>query len=135
MSLIKYNRYIRYSLFFITLFWLIASIKVYLNNFSIDKNINETIHQTKDYESKTEFEKKFYKNYLSWDYSNFFMSHENDILFSWEVIIKLIDNNELSWNISDNVEQIQKKDDIMDISDPKESWKYFINSKLEKIKY
>lgn len=135
-KLLKHSRYIRYGLFIVTLFVMIASIKVYLNNFSIELNINETKSEIVDFEQKTLFKDKFYAKYLSelsWFNAEFFTKHEKNILLPWEKVIKLIDIDAVRRQQEQEalLKNARKKEEIIDITNPKDAWMYFIKMKIE----
>lgn len=48
----KYSRHIRYVVFFLTLFFMIFSVKRYLGDFNIEKEIAETKQERQDIEAK-----------------------------------------------------------------------------------
>lgn len=149
----KYSRELRYVLFFVTAFLVIATVKVYVNNINIDNSILDNVKQQKYYKEREAFENNFYLKYLSWDQSLFFFSHENNVIFSWENIVKFTDleknksnsmfwfqtwvedtttgSYSLSWTL---VEQIMSKEKIINITMPQDSWKYFLYKKYEALK-
>ncbi len=122
----KYSRETRYLLFFLTLFFMIFTVKVYINNFNIESSIDNIKLQVQNYKEKTAFLEKFYKNYLSWDKSNFFSYHEENIPLSNEYIVKF---KEKEASKSEKSEEKEKKD-IVNVSDPKDAWRYFLKNKL-----
>jgi len=116
---------------------MIFSIKVYLNNFNIEHTISDTKQEIDNQYNEYYFKTNFYIPYLSWDYAKFFVKHENNILDQWEYIIKFtqedlekIENNIVTW--TNNLE-IKNDESIINISNPKDAWKYFLKNKFSKI--
>lgn len=152
LEFFRYSREVRYALFVLTIFLIIATIKVYVNNINIDNSINERIFEQVDYKQKEHFQKNFYIPYLSWYYWKYFISHENNITFSWENIIKFTQldkqqigswvvltwNKNLTWNSSiqiwtwDILKHILNEENIVNISNPSDSWNHFLKNRYAK---
>lgn len=128
----KYTRVSRYVILVITLIFFVFLIKRLLNVSEQDKYIDEVKMNTKIELEKDAYNKNFYMKYLQSDYAKFFKSHEKWITMDWEqivqfqVISKTIlnsdDNSPLSW---DNL--LNSDNQILNITDPKDAWKHFIN--------
>lgn len=134
---LKYSRYIRYGVFWLTMFLMIFSVKIYLNNFSIESNISHIKTDTQLEYQQLYFKDNFYKWYLTGSFWKFFMQHENNITLPWELVIRFSKEDlaktqqTQTWAALDNVEAKEK---IINITEPKEAWKYFLSEKLSKIK-
>lgn len=116
---------------------MVSAIKVYLNNFWIESNINSTISDEKDFTLNRLFNEKFYINYLELNISKYFKSHENNIIWENELIVRLVDlSTESPILLRDEdkkkIDEIKYNQDIYDISEPNDSWIYFIKQKFEK---
>ncbi len=99
---LKYSSFVRYILFFLTLFVIIFAIKVYINNFSIKREIANIESQIKKMEENIYFNQNFYFKYLDSSYFKYFLYHKNNLILSGEKKIKIkqieIDNKNISSN-------------------------------------
>lgn len=151
-AIFKYSREIRYALFVLTIFLIIATIKVYVNNINIDNSIKERVLEQIDYKQRESFEKNFYIPYMSWNYAKFFFSHENNVTFSGENVIKFTQLDQFksmtwesvwswtqltwanikywTWSILEKI--FKEEEDIINITKPTDSWKHFLTKKYEK---
>lgn len=135
----KYTRVSRYVILVITLIFFVFLIKRLLNVSEQDKYIDEVKISTKTELEKDSYNKNFYMKYLQSDYAKYFKSHEKWITMEWEQIVKfqflpLSNNNEiessnLTWEDVSNI-----NNQILNITDPKDAWKHFINWNIEYFK-
>lgn len=116
---------------------MIFSIKVYLNNFNIEHTILETKQEIDQQYNEYYFKTNFYIPYLSWDYAKFFVKHENNILDQWEYIIKFtqqeLETVQNQIETGSNIAQVSIEEEMINISNPKDAWKYFLKNKFSKI--
>ncbi|MEF2175698.1 MAG: hypothetical protein V3575_04450 [Candidatus Absconditabacteria bacterium] len=135
----KYTRVSRYVILVITLIFFVFLIKRLLNVSEQDKYIDEVKISTKTELEKDSYNKNFYMKYLQSDYAKYFKSHEKGITMEGEQIVKfqflpLSNNNEIeSSNLTgEDVSNINNQ--ILNITDPKDAWKHFINGNIEYFK-
>ena len=79
--IIKYWYFIRYIFFFITLFIIVFSFKIYLNSLLLDKQINTLHEDVKSILLEKSYNLNFYNKYLNSEYSKYFIYHENGYIF------------------------------------------------------
>jgi len=103
---------------------MLFAIKTYINYSMIKEEIEKVNSDINLVQQEIAYSEKFYSKYLDSDYSNYFLSHKNNILFDWEYIIMITEKEED--NNSDS-EYIKKNEWT---KTPQESWKEFIKSKL-----
>lgn len=115
----------------IKIFWIVIAIvvmlfaiKTYINYSMIKEEIEKVNSDIDLVQQEIAYSEKFYSKYLDSDYSNYFLSHKNNILFDWEYIIMISEKEE---NTSVDDEHITKNEWT---KTPQESWKEFIKSKL-----
>lgn len=115
----------------IKIFWIVIAIvvmlfaiKTYINYSMIKEEIEKVNSDIDLVQQEIAYSEKFYSKYLDSDYSNYFLSHKNNILFDWEYII-MISEKEKNTNVDD--EHVTKNEWT---KTPQESWKEFIKSKL-----
>jgi len=110
--------------------WIIAivvmliAVKTYVNYSEIIdeiKKVNNSINNTKQ---EIAYSENFYSKYLDSEYSMYFLSHKNNILFDWEYIIKISTTQK---EIENNDNKDEKKDHH---ETPQESRQRFIKSKI-----
>lgn len=110
--------------------WMIAivvmliAVKTYVNYSEIIDEIKKVNNSINDTKQEIAYSEKFYSKYLDSEYSMYFLSHKNNILFDWEYIIK----------ISTTPKEIENNDDENEKEDhhetPQESRQRFIKSKI-----
>lgn len=115
----------------IKIFWIVIAIvvmlfaiKTYINYSMITEEIEKVNSDIGSLQQEIAYSEKFYSKYLDSDYSNYFLSHKNNILFDGEYIIMIsekLDDDNIDDNEFDTNEWIKS---------PQESWKDFIKSKL-----
>ena len=131
----KYPTHVKYWLLVISIFVMIVAIKNYLNYDNILYEIDLVKMNTDRTQQQILFTEKFLVPYLWSSYADYFLAHENSILYAKEDVVKFefVDRNKdadlLSWN-----SQTWKKEKNQSWStlSPKESWNEFIKSKLNK---
>lgn len=110
--------------------WIIAivvmliAVKTYVNYSEIIDEIKKVNNSINDTKQEIAYSENFYSKYLDSEYSMYFLSHKNNILFDWEYIIK----------ISTTPKEIENNDDENEKEDhhetPQESRQRFIKSKI-----
>ncbi len=79
-------RGIRYILFIASIITWILSAKIFIGNFSIKKEIQDTINQGKETEENTLWKKNFEEKYLNSEYASYFSKHSAR-QFIWDDIL------------------------------------------------
>ena len=103
---------------------MLIAIKTYVNYSTIVdeiKNVNNNINAV---EQEIAYAENFYSKYLDSEYSMYFLSHKNNILFDWEYIIKISTTpKEVENQNNENKEKDHHET-------PQESRQRFIKSKI-----
>ncbi len=103
---------------------MLIAVKTYVNYSEIVNEIDSVNKNINAVEQEIAYAEKFYSKYLDSDYSMYFLSHKNNVLFDWEYIIKISATPKESDNDSYNDnEKIYRES-------PQESRKRFIKSKI-----
>lgn len=99
----KYSGQLKYWLLFSAIFFMIFAIRSYLNNIAILDAI-DWVEQEKDAKTnEINFTQNFLTKYLWSDYADYFLAHENNILYKNEYILRLdmnIHDEGLTWSVS-----------------------------------
>ena len=99
-------------------------MKTYVNYSAIVEEIENVNNSISAVEQEIAYAENFYSKYLDSEYSMYFLSHKNNILFDGEYIIK----------ISTNPKEIENQDNENDKENqhetPQESRQRFIKSKI-----
>jgi hypothetical protein len=109
----------KYILAIMTLFAMIISIRTYMNYITIEESIKNVNEETIQITQRKLYEKNFVIPYEESEYSEYFLWHENNILFPWEFMIRFEQEKEKEENIMDKEEEIKT---------PQESRKHFIKN-------
>lgn len=127
----KYSFYLRYWLFFITLFIAVFSIKEYLNHIQLEEAmLNRQIERDELMDEKL-FMEKFQDNYLKSDYVNMFMRHENNILTEWEYKIKIVQKDIIDNEAIEKINDLEIIEQSVSLNTPQESRIFFLQDKYE----
>lgn len=103
---------------------MLVAVKTYVNYSEIVNEIDSVNKNINAVEQEIAYAEKFYSKYLDSEYSMYFLSHKNNVLFDWEYIIKISATPKESDNDSYNDnEKIYRES-------PQESRKRFIKSKI-----
>jgi len=121
---------LKYILLIVVILAMIMSIRTYLNFVAIEDAIIWVEQDSYDLQDEIFFVKKFQMSYLSSYYADYFLAHENNVLFPWEVIIKFEDMKS---------EIIEKEDTLNNLSDQnvmseKEAWEHFWWERIYEVK-
>lgn len=103
---------------------MLIAIKTYVNYSTIVdeiKNVNNNINAV---EQEIAYAENFYSKYLDSEYSMYFLSHKNNILFDWEYIIKISTTPK---EVENQNNENKEKDHL---ETPQESRQRFIKSKI-----
>lgn len=84
----KYNFQIKYGLLIVTIFSMIAAIRVYINYLNVEISIENTKNTVLKTQEEIDYLTNFYEPYLQSSDAQKFFAHENNILLTGEVIIK-----------------------------------------------
>ena len=68
---------------------MLIAIKTYVNYSAIIDEIENVNNNINAVEQEIAYAENFYSKYLDSEYSMYFLSHKNNILFDWEYIIKI----------------------------------------------
>ena len=103
---------------------MLIAVKTYVNYSAIIDEIENVNNNKNAVEQEIAYAEKFYSKYLDSEYSMYFLSHKNNILFDWEYIIK----------ISTTPKETENQDNTNEEKDhhetPQESRHRFIKSKF-----
>lgn len=103
---------------------MLIAVKTYVNYSAIVDEIENVNNNINAVEQEIAYAENFYSKYLDSEYSMYFLSHKNNILFDWEYIIKLSTTpKEDENNHNENNEKSHRET-------PQESRKRFIQSKI-----
>ena len=103
---------------------MLLAIKTYVNYSTITDEIGKVNNDINATKQEIAFAEKFYSKYLDSEYSMYFLSHKNNILFDGEYIIKISTTpKEDENNHNENNEKSHRET-------PQESRKRFIQSKI-----
>lgn len=127
--ILKYPSHIKYWLLVLAIFVMIIAIKNYLNYDSILLEIDEVKNNNNKTQQQILYTKNFLVPYLSSSYADYFLAHENSILYKTEQVIKFefvdkkVESDLTGWNTENR---------SWNTLSPQESWNKFIVSKLGK---
>jgi hypothetical protein len=99
----KYSTQLKYWLLFFAIIFMIFAIRSYLNNIAILDAIDWVEKEKKAKIDEINFTQNFLTKYLWSDYADYFLAHENSILYKNEFILRLdmnIHNQDLTWSIA-----------------------------------
>jgi len=108
---------------------MIMSIRTYLNFVAIEDAIRLVELRTDKTQEEIDYVHKFLLPYLSSEYSEYFLSHENNVLFRWERIIRfetLSQRKEI-----DQSTGVIPKETYMSAKD---SWRRFWLERIQKVR-
>lgn len=121
---------IKYWLLVINIFFMIVAIKAVVNHQLIVDSIAVVKLQTQQIEEKKDFTTNFLSPYLQSEFAPYFFAHENNQIFPWEKIIKLIvPSNESSIQTG----SLQQTGTIWLNQQPNKVWNYYINHLISTI--
>jgi len=132
---IRTTMYRRYIIFFLTLFFVLYGVQAYLNKQNMDVAIVEIRQEIKKTKDEIAFIKNFERPFLESERADYYLWHENGIIYDRERVIRLR-NREKILNDGNDILSLQEEEieDIIVISSPEESWYYFIEEKLKPLK-
>lgn len=132
-----YSRFIRYWLFVLTLFVMVASIQVYINESAITNNINQTIAQRVNTVNENSYDMKYYSKYLE-QYSGFASTmkrRQSGLVWADEYIIKFYDLDQQVELINTNkIDEVKKQESLVDLTQPQAAWTHFLSAKRDFLK-
>lgn len=120
--------YRRYGIFFLTLFFMISSIKAYMNNKNIDNSITQVKENIANIQEKNTYLDNFYKPYLASPYAGYFYGHENGILYASEKNVHF--KNRLPEVSKAHTSPEQLPPQPLNVSTPQAAWHYFWQTKI-----
>jgi hypothetical protein len=85
----KYSTQLKYWLLFFAIIFMIFAIRSYLNNIAILDAIDWVEKEKKAKIDEINFTQNFLTKYLWSDYADYFLAHENSILYKNEFILRL----------------------------------------------
>ena len=103
---------------------MLIAVKTYVNYSEIVNEIDNVNKNINAVEQEIAYAEKFYSKYLDSDYSMYFLSHKNNVLFDGEYIIKISTTPKESENENHNDNEKNNRET------PQESRKRFIQSKI-----
>ena len=103
---------------------MLVAVKTYVNYSEIVNEIDNVNKNINAVEQEIAYAEKFYSKYLDSDYSMYFLSHKNNVLFDGEYIIKISTTPKESENENYNDNEKNQRET------PQESRKRFIQSKI-----
>lgn len=81
---------IKYWLLVINIFFMIIAIKAVVNHQVIIDSIAKVQYETEETKEHTDYVNNFLTPYLKSEFAPYFFAHENNQIFPWEKIIKII---------------------------------------------
>ena len=103
---------------------MLIAVKTYVNYSAIVNEIENVNKNINAVEQEIAYAENFYSKYLDSDYSMYFLSHKNNVLFDWEYIIKISTTSKES----ENQDNENPEKDYHET--PQESRQRFIKSKI-----
>lgn len=107
---------------------MVVSVRMYVNYWAIQESIQNTNEQMYSVQRQVAYLKDIRQPYLNSSYAKQAVAHENNMLSSWEVLIKFALVQTSSWS-----NENKTPSDYLYIKTPQESWKYFLRQKWLKI--
>ena len=93
------------------------------------QEIQEEITTTKD---EIEFIKHYEVPFLDSEWADYYLGHENGVVYDGEWVVRLKNREKILANTQDDILTLQaSEEDMIIISSPEESWYYFIYDKLK----
>jgi len=130
--ILQYNSQVKYILIILVFFTMIVGIRSYITRISIEEAVIQKNYETMLEKERFYYTKNFELAYLSSNFADYFLTHENNSLFRDEIIVNFqtLEVKEITFDNSgyDNVFLLK------DMSDAKSSWYTFIKDRLSKIK-
>ena len=103
---------------------MLIAIKTYVNYSAIIDEIENVNNNINAVEQEIAYAENFYSKYLDSEYSMYFLSHKNNILFDWEYIIKISTTQKETENQNNESQEKHNHET------PQESRHRFIKSKI-----
>lgn len=125
----RYSTQIKYFWIIIFILSMLVAIKTYLNYTAILDAIWSVNQEIEKKTQEINYVENFLNKYLLSHYWDYFLSHENNVLYKNEYILRLVMNDTQYQEIEN--ETWTKKDKILN---SKESRKDFLHKKIENIK-
>lgn len=123
---------VKYGLIVANIFIILIAVRMYINYTAIEDAIQNTIIQSEQKTLELAFSENFLLNYEKSEYAQYFLQHENNILWRGEFIVKF---EKMPEKIEKPEEQVISKYDQKDyIKTPQESRNRFILEKISKVK-
>ncbi len=119
--LLQYSTWIKYGLIVTNFLVMIIAIKVFINYTTITENIQEVEQQQQRVEDQIAFVEKFQLKYLDSDHAQYFLYHENTLLFPGEKII--------AFEKEVPIESIEKSIDPLKLSPAESRQRYWLQKK------
>jgi len=134
-SFLRNTMYLRYIIFFVTLFFAIYGVRAYLNRETMMSSIQWINTESALIKTETEYIKNFKRPFLESDWASYYIGHENWILYAWERVVRLRTKKIVEEDaLPDDILARQWAEDEIKISSPEESRHFFINDKLTPLK-
>ncbi len=127
----KYSTQLKYWLLLAAIFLMILAIRSYLNNVAILDAIDWVEKDKLAKIDEINYTQNFLTKYLWSDYADYFLAHENSILYRNEYILRLdmnIHQENLTWSTSTWNQSTWKN------MNSQQSWKDFLWKKLKEVK-
>jgi hypothetical protein len=89
----RYNinaRFVRYTLFFVSILILSYAVQVFVQNFSMEETIRSLKQQQILLKGETYWMKNYYDPFLKTDYAKLFFQHKEGIVDKDEILIKFV---------------------------------------------
>lgn len=132
-TFLRKSTYRRYWIFVLTIFFSYYSIQAFINNKTIDLSITEVKEQNLRINEEIAFKNNFYQNYLRWEYSNYFLWHENWQLYQGERLLRI--KQRLTPNDAIILQPNNLEGQDEQIQTPQESWRHFIRNRLPQLRF
>lgn len=98
-----------------------------MNNKTIDLSIEDVQQQVLDQQEEIDRTQKFYLNYTATEYSTYFLWHESGQLYDSERLLRL------KYRSPEDEPTIRSVDESEILLSPQDSWKFFLQTRLNEL--
>lgn len=129
---------IKYALWAVFFFTMIAAIRTYVNYLAVVDSIATVNNRTENVQNEMDYAKNFESKYLQSDYWYMFLAHDNSMIFDGEEIVLFKSENdtvETEFNADlTHIPYRPTEEEIRKSMTPKEAWNTYLSELWEKIK-
>jgi len=120
-------RLVRYGLFFVGLVILWYAGQIFVQNFNMQKTIEELKNNQSKLQGNTYWLKNYYEPFLKTDYAKIFFSHKNGVPLEDEIMVNIVSYSEL--------EKDNQPKEVVDFKIQKNNltWQKFFSELINKV--